>query len=73
MKIFFYFREFIPNKKRRKMEKSRSCDVCIIDVHQASYAKHLRNKQHLGNIRQDEITIPEWLFTEEQEFIKNEI
>ena len=25
---------------------SRRCDVCNIDVHRASYAKHLRSKKH---------------------------
>ena len=46
---------------------NRRCDICNIDVHRASYAKHLRSKRPLENIRQDDITIPEWLFKEEQE------
>ena len=29
---------------------SRKCDVCNIDVHRASYVKHLRSKKHLENI-----------------------
>ena len=55
------------------MENSRRCDICKIDVHRASYAKHLRSKKHLENIRQNEIIIPEWLFKEEQEPIKKRI
>ena len=53
------------------MEKSRRCDVCNIDVHRASHAKHLRSKKLVENIRQDEIIIPEWLIKEEQTPIKN--
>ena len=26
---------------------SRKCDICNIDVHRASYVKHLRSKKHL--------------------------
>ena len=55
------------------MENSRRCDVCNIDVHRASYAKHLRFKKHLGNIRQNEIIIPEWLFKQEQTPLKKKI
>ena len=29
------------------MENGRRCDICNIDVHRASYAKHLRSKRHL--------------------------
>ena len=47
------------------MENRRRCDVCGIDVHRASYAKHLRSKKHLENMRKVEIIIPEWLFKEE--------
>ena len=28
---------------------SRKCEVCDIDVHRASYVKHLRSKEHLEN------------------------
>ena len=31
------------------MENSRRCDICNIDVHRASYVKHLRCKKHLEN------------------------
>ena len=43
---------------------SRKCDVCNIDVHRASYVKHLRSKRHLENERLIEMIIPEWLFQE---------
>ena len=28
---------------------SRKRDICNVDVHRASYAKHLRSKKHLEN------------------------
>ena len=43
------------------METSRRCDICKIDVHLASYAKHLRSKRHSKNIRQDELVMPHGL------------
>ena len=43
---------------------SRKCEVCNIDVHRASYVKHMRSKKHLENIKQNEMIIPEWLFLE---------
>ena len=43
---------------------SRRCDICNVDVHRASYMKHLRSKKHLKNIKQNEMIIPEWLFQE---------
>ena len=55
------------------MENSRRCDICNIDVHTASYAKHVRSKKHLESIRQNEIIIPEWFFKEEQTPIKKKI
>ena len=33
-------------------------------MHRASYAKHLRSKNHLENTKQNELIIPEWLFKE---------
>ena len=44
--------------------KSHKCDVCNIDVHGASYAKHLRSKKHLEHETQNKLIIPEWLFGE---------
>ena len=49
---------------------SRKCDVCNIDVHRASYMKHLRTKKHRENIKQNEMIITEWLL---QEPIENKI
>ena len=49
---------------------SRKCDVCNVDVHRASYAKHFRSEIHLENIKQNDMIIPEWLF---QEPIENKI
>ena len=43
---------------------SRRCDICDVDVHRASYNKHLRSKKHIENIKQNEMIIPEWLFKE---------
>ena len=43
---------------------SRKCEVCDINVHTASYAKHLRSKYHLENGKRNELIIPEWLFKE---------
>ena len=49
---------------------SRRCDICNIDVHRASYVKHLRSKTHLENMKQNEIIIPEWLL---KELVENKI
>ena len=43
---------------------SRNCEICKVDVHRASYNKHLRSKKHIENMKQDEMIIPEWLFRE---------
>ena len=48
----------------------RKCEICNVDVHRASYAKHLRSKTHLENIKQNDMIIPEWLF---QELVENKI
>ena len=42
------------------MENSRTCEVCNVNVHRASFVKHLRSKKHLENMIQNEIIIPEW-------------
>ena len=49
---------------------SRKCDICNVDVHRASYVKHVRSKKHIENIKQKEMIIPEWLF---QEPVENKI
>ena len=43
---------------------SRKCDICNVDVHRASYAKHLRSKYQLENEKQNELIIPKCLFKE---------
>ena len=55
------------------MENNRTCDVCNVDVHRASYVKHLRSKKHLETEKENQMIIPEWLFKEEQTPIKNKI
>ena len=46
---------------------SRKCEICNVDVHRASYMKHLRSKKHIENMKQNEMIIPEWLFQEADE------
>ena len=53
------------------MENSRRCDICNVNIHRASYDKHLRSKNHLENMIHDEMIIPEWLFKEKQSPIKS--
>ena len=55
------------------MEKSRTCEFCNINIHRASYVKHLRSKKHLEKIKQNEMIIPGWFFKEEQTPTKNKI
>ena len=38
------------------------CDVCNIDLHRVSYAKHLASKENLEKEKQFEMIIPERLF-----------
>ena len=49
---------------------SRKCEVCNIDVHRASYIKHLRSIKEIENMKQNEMIIPEWFF---QEPVENKI
>ena len=49
---------------------SRKCDVCIVDVHRASYIKHLRSKDHIEITNRGEMIIKEWFF---QEPVENKI
>ena len=46
------------------MENSRTCEVCNVNVHKASFVKHLRSKKHLRNDKQNEVIMPEWLSKE---------
>ena len=55
------------------MENSRTCGICIVNVHRASMRKHLRSKKHLKNEKQSEMIIPEWLFKEARSPIKKKI
>ena len=52
---------------------SRRCEICNVDVHRASYIKHLRSKKHIENMKQNEMIIPEWLFREPVENKINKI
>ena len=52
---------------------SRKCEICNVDVHRASYVKHLRSKKHLENIKREEMIILEWLFQEPVENKLNKI
>ena len=54
------------------MEKRRKCEICNVNVHGASYVKHMRSKKHLEKEKQIEMILPEWLFKEEQAPIENE-
>ena len=38
---------------------SSKCEVCIVDVHRPSYMKQLRSKQHMENMKQNEMIIPQ--------------
>ena len=76
--LCFYRKEYVISrnqsyKNRRKKQSSRRCAICNIDGHRASYAKQLRRKNQLENIRQVENVTPEWLFKEEQTPIKKTI
>ena len=46
------------------MDNRRICEVCNVNVHRSSFAKHLRSKKHLENVEQNEMIIPEWFFKE---------
>ena len=46
------------------MQISRRCNI---NVHRASYAKHLRSWKQLENIREVDMIVPEWLFNKEEQ------
>ena len=46
------------------MENSRKCDICNVDVHRASYVKHLRSKKHFEKEKINNMFIPEGLCQE---------
>ena len=53
------------------MENSRTNETCNVNVHRASFVKHLRGEKQLEKEKQIGIFIPEWLFKEKQTAIKN--
>ena len=55
------------------MENGRTCEVCNVNVHRASFVKCLRSKKHLKNIEQNEMIIPDCLFEDERSPIKKKI
>ena len=55
------------------MENSRTCEICNVNVHRASFVNHLRSRKHLENIEQNEMIIPEWFFKEEKAPIRKKI
>ena len=55
------------------MENSRTCEVCNVNVHRASFGKHLRSKNHLEKVEENEMIIPDWFFKEEKSPIKKKI
>ena len=44
---------------------SSRCDVCKIDIHRASYSRHLKSKKHLESTSQNEIIIPKKIQSKE--------
>ena len=55
------------------MQNSRLCEVCNVNIHRASFVKHLRSKKHLENIEQNEMLKADWFFKEERCPIKKKI
>ena len=55
------------------MENSRTCEICNVNVHRGSFVKHLRSKNYLENMIQNEMIIPEWFFNEEKSPIKKKL
>ena len=46
---------------------SRKSHNSNIDVHRASSVKHLRKEKLLENEKQNDLTVPDWLFAETDE------
>ena len=55
------------------MDNRRICKDCNVNVHRASFAKHLGSEKHLENVEQNEMIIPEWFFKEEKSPVKKKI
>ena len=52
------------------MENSRTCEICNVIVHRASYARHLTSKKNLENIIQDEVIILECFLKKSKHLLK---
>ena len=46
-----YLKLFIPYIEKGKIEKSRDCDICIIDIHRALLAKNLGSTMHVEEFK----------------------
>ena len=55
------------------MDNRCICEVCKVNVHRASLAKHLRSEKHLENVKQNEMIIPDWFFKEEKTPVEKKI
>ena len=55
------------------MENRRTCELCNVNFHRASFAKSFRSTIQIENIIQNEMVIPEWLFKQEQTPIRKKI
>ena len=55
------------------MENSCTCEICNVNVHRTSMQQHLRSKNQLENMIQNEMIIPEWFFKEDRSPIKKKI
>ena len=51
----------------------RKCDIFNIDVHRASFAKHLKFKKHMENMKENDMIIPKWFIQEPIETKINKI
>ena len=52
------------------MDNSRTCNDCKVNVHRASFAKHLGSKKHLENVERNEMIIPAWFSKGEKSSVK---
>ena len=48
------------------MENGRTYEVCNVNVHRASFVKHLRSEKHIETRKQNEMIKPQWLLKEER-------
>ena len=58
------FEFFILFKQRRRKEDSRRCDICDVHIPRTSFAKYLRIKKHLENIKRCNMLKTKKLFQE---------